>query len=62
MPRVTDIRDEIMQITGCSNEDAEIIRMMLIQRFGNIGGMKYSQFAHHAKYAWLLISLQYSKN
>lgn len=59
---VTDYHSEIMAITECNAEDAKIIHLMLLNRYVNLGGMKFSQFVARTKVAYLLVRLKYSKN
>jgi hypothetical protein len=62
MPRIEYIHDEIVQIAGCSFEDAEIIHLLLIQKFGELGPVKYSEFAHEVKKLNLIVGIKHSQN
>ncbi len=62
MPHIKTIQQEIIAITRCSPEESHIIHMMLISRFGNLGGLKFSLFAHSARMAHMLVMLRNSKN
>lgn len=57
-----NIQTEIKLVTKCSDEEAEIIYLMLQQQFKNLGAIKYSCFVHHARKAHLFVLLKYSKN
>jgi hypothetical protein len=62
MSRVSDIHEEIVLIARCNKEDAKIIHRDLLSHFGELGGVKFSQFAEHVRKFYLLLGLNNSRN
>lgn len=58
----TNYQSEIVQITGCTDEEAIVLHEALVAHFGNLGSVKFSRFASQAKKMYLILMLKYSRN
>jgi hypothetical protein len=53
---------EITLVTRCTRKDAERIHHVMLQEFGNIGAMTFSEFRKHVISIHILLTCKYSLN